>query len=101
MTFDFSSPSNGTGDGAQAPASGAEASEPDPLADWRRAHDALLVQERAFAQLVRRVAKRQAAREELQRARLELQAHRTLTDAVLQRALGLPAGAPKTDGNAA
>ncbi|HET8746406.1 MAG TPA: hypothetical protein VFM98_12430 [Ramlibacter sp.] len=80
--------------GAHQVASGAGADEPGPLDDWRRAHDALLAHERAFAQLVKRLAHGQATRHEVEGKRLELLALRALADAVLQKGFGLPPAAP-------
>lgn len=65
------------------------AAELSPLGEWQKAHDALLAQERRFSLLVPRYAEGQASRDELERARRELQAVRDLADAVLQKVLGL------------
>ncbi len=69
---------------------GSGASEPSPLDTWRKAHQALLAKERAFARLVRRCAHGQAKPDELEGARMELLALRELVDVVLQKALGVP-----------
>ena len=65
------------------------AADASPAADWRRAHEVLLAQERAFGELVMRYAQGQASPQELEAGRREVQALRDLADAVLEKGFGL------------
>jgi hypothetical protein len=94
MTFDPPESSTRTDENEApspyAPDVGRREPEPSPLTEWKRVHDALLVQEGVFRRLVARRASGQVALRELEIAHRELQALRELADAVLVKALGLP-----------